>query len=247
MNQMVPDVLIITGSDKWLVNLVEKELCQLGLSTHVVRVSETKPETIKKLKLALIFGFFFSLRLLLQSKKRDLFPVTYCEKENLKGLILSKFVNSSVIILMNFPEKMPVLELPIYNFHPSLLPDFPGLMSIPRIALKKLNGGEAKFGSTIHLINENFDNGEIIWQSELPNQSASQSIRRAYENCYRSGAQGVKEIIKMRGSGGVVLPDIGARKENSEKMSSLSWSEVLNLILKTRVLLLRNWVRLGKT
>lgn len=241
---MVFDVLIITGSDKWLVNLVEKELFQLGLSTHVIRVAETKPETVKKLKLAVIFGIPFSFKLLFESKKPELFPVTVCQKEQLNELISEKFVGCYFVILMNFPEKMPVLELPIHNFHPSMLPAFPGLMSIPKIALNKLNGGEAKFGATVHLINENFDAGEIVWQRELEDQSALQSMQNVYENCYKLSALAIKEIIEKRVSGRMVT-DIDMKKSCPEPMSSMRWPEVLNLILMARRLILKKWLGFG--
>lgn len=52
----------------------------------------------------------------------------------------------------------------IINFHPSLLPKYPGLNSID----KALSSSEKILGNTAHFIDNGVDTGEIILQSWLP-------------------------------------------------------------------------------
>jgi phosphoribosylglycinamide formyltransferase 1 len=74
-------------------------------------------------------------------------------KRILKGDLLSKYKNK------------------IINFHPSLLPAFPGVNSID----KALNSSVQILGNTAHFIDEGIDTGPIIMQSV---------ISKAYFKCY---------------------------------------------------------------
>ena len=52
----------------------------------------------------------------------------------------------------------------IINFHPSLLPSYPGLNAID----KAIEGNSLLLGNTAHFIDEKVDTGPIIMQSILP-------------------------------------------------------------------------------
>lgn len=57
----------------------------------------------------------------------------------------------------------------IVNIHPALLPKFGGKgMYGQRVHDAVLAAGESQSGITIHLLNENFDEGPIIFQRSLP-------------------------------------------------------------------------------
>jgi methionyl-tRNA formyltransferase len=49
------------------------------------------------------------------------------------------------------------------NLHPSLLPNYPGADPIG----EQLKGVDVKFGVTLHLLNSQFDQGDIVAQAEL--------------------------------------------------------------------------------
>ena len=51
-----------------------------------------------------------------------------------------------------------IFEKKIVNIHPSLLPKFKGLNTFERILKNK----EIKTGCTVHYVNDNLDDGEII-------------------------------------------------------------------------------------
>ena len=57
----------------------------------------------------------------------------------------------------------------IFNIHPALLPDFGGKgMYGKHVHRAVLESGAAKSGITIHLVNEEYDKGRILFQEEVP-------------------------------------------------------------------------------
>lgn len=64
-------------------------------------------------------------------------------------------------LLKAFPNK-------IINIHPSLLPKFGGKgMYGDKVHHSVLDAGEEESGITVHFVNENFDEGEVIHQSRF--------------------------------------------------------------------------------
>lgn len=64
-------------------------------------------------------------------------------------------------LIKAFPNK-------IINIHPALLPKFGGKgMYGDKVHQSVLDSGEEESGITIHLVNENFDEGEVIHQSRF--------------------------------------------------------------------------------
>lgn len=64
-------------------------------------------------------------------------------------------------LLQGFPNK-------IINIHPSLLPKYGGKgMYGDRVHQAVIDAGEEEHGITIHFVNENFDEGEIIYQGRF--------------------------------------------------------------------------------
>lgn len=65
-------------------------------------------------------------------------------------------------LLMTFPRR-------IINIHPALLPDFGGKgMYGMRVHEAVIRDGLKKSGITIHLIDEEYDHGKILFQAECP-------------------------------------------------------------------------------
>ena len=64
-------------------------------------------------------------------------------------------------LLKAFPNK-------IINIHPALLPKYGGKgMYGDRVHQAVLDAGEEEHGITIHFVNENFDEGEVIYQARF--------------------------------------------------------------------------------
>jgi len=65
-------------------------------------------------------------------------------------------------LLITFPRR-------IINIHPALLPDFGGKgMYGMKVHESVIREGRKKSGITIHLIDEHYDRGEILFQAECP-------------------------------------------------------------------------------
>lgn len=120
-----------------------------------------------------------------RAEKLDI-PVLVFSKSDLldpsKLTAILKKMNPDLIILAGFLLQIPehfIETFPnrIVNIHPALLPKFGGKgmygMNVHK-AVKE--AGEEKTGITIHFVNENYDEGEIVFQASTdlsPNDSAT--------------------------------------------------------------------------
>lgn len=82
-----------------------------------------------------------------------------------------KDYNASMIVLAGFLLKIPLYMIEAYpnsilNIHPALLPKYGGIgmygMNVHRAVVEN---NEQKSGITIHYVNENYDEGTIIFQA----------------------------------------------------------------------------------
>ena len=99
----------------------------------------------------------------------------FSKRELLDQSLLRKIItiNPDLIILAGFLLKIPgefVKAFPqrIINIHPALLPKFSGKgMYGNKVHQSVKDAGEQITGITIHLVNEYFDQGEIIFQASV--------------------------------------------------------------------------------
>jgi phosphoribosylglycinamide formyltransferase-1 len=83
-------------------------------------------------------------------------------------------VNAETLILAGFMWLMPANILDAYsgrilNIHPALLPDFGGKgMYGHHVHEAVIRDGRKKSGITIHLVDEEYDRGKILFQAECP-------------------------------------------------------------------------------
>lgn len=112
----------------------------------------------------------------LERAKRLDVPVYLTPKnpvDDLKGLIdILKYYQIDFILLAGFLRKIPIELIQLYNrrivnIHPALLPKYGGKgMYGMRVHEAALAAGEKKSGITIHYVNENYDEGDVIFQAE---------------------------------------------------------------------------------
>lgn len=111
-----------------------------------------------------------------RAKKFDVPTFTFSRKEMEAGVLLEKLQEEAIdwVILAGFLLKIPV-ELTrafpdrMVNIHPALLPNYGGkgmYGSFVHEAVKA--AGETETGITIHLVNENYDEGRIVFQASTP-------------------------------------------------------------------------------
>lgn len=104
---------------------------------------------------------------------------TFSNTLNIHNEILK--INPDIIILAGFLLKIPAnfidLKFPIINIHPSLLPKYGGKgmygMNVHDAVIKD---NEKISGITVHMVNNNYDEGEIIFQKSInlnKNESAT--------------------------------------------------------------------------
>lgn len=111
-----------------------------------------------------------------RAKKFDVPTFTFSRKEMDAGVLLEKLQQENIdwVILAGFLLKIPV-ELTrgfpdrMVNIHPALLPKYGGkgmYGSFVHEAVKA--AGDTETGITIHLVNENYDEGRIVFQVATP-------------------------------------------------------------------------------
>ncbi len=92
------------------------------------------------------------------------------------GFVLSSLKENKIklIVLAGFLKLIPsdiIAEFTnrIINIHPALLPDFGGKgMYGDRVHRAVIDSGEKESGITIHYVNSNYDEGDLIFQAKCP-------------------------------------------------------------------------------
>ena len=128
-----------------------------------------------------------SVRLIL-SNKADAYVLERARKHNIPSRVFtrSEFYNESVVIDMLRDSKIDLIvlagflwlvpaslvhEFPgmIVNIHPALLPKYGGKgMYGARVHQAVRESGDSETGITIHLVNEHYDEGDILFQATCP-------------------------------------------------------------------------------
>ena len=109
------------------------------------------------------------------ARKADISSFVYSKTDLESGVVTEKLIERGVthIVLAGFLLKIPsnlINRYPkqIINVHPSLLPKYGGAgmygMNVHRAVVA---AGEVKSGISIHLVNEIYDDGEILAQFEV--------------------------------------------------------------------------------
>lgn len=101
---------------------------------------------------------------------------TFTRKEMESGILSQKLHNEGIdwVILAGFLLKIPadlIREFPerMLNIHPALLPKYGGKGMYGNHVHEAVKAaGENYSGITIHLVNENFDEGNVIFQAATP-------------------------------------------------------------------------------
>ena len=103
--------------------------------------------------------------------------------------------NASMLVLAGFLLKIPLYMIKAYpnsilNIHPALLPKYGGKgMYGMNVHKAVVENNEQKSGITIHYVNENYDEGAIIFQAtcDIEDQDLPEDVRtkvRALELCH---------------------------------------------------------------
>lgn len=118
----------------------------------------------------------------------------YLENKNIDFIILAGFLlKVPDNLLATYPDK-------IINIHPALLPKFGGKgMYGDHIHKAVVANGEKESGITIHYINENYDEGAIIFQAKcevLPSDTYEDVAAKVHSLEYEYFPKVIDDILK---------------------------------------------------
>ena len=126
-----------------------------------------------KAKIALVASNKADAFVLARAKKFKVPTFTFSKKELEEGILLEKLQTEKIdwVILAGFLLKIPLDLIRAFpehmvNIHPALLPNYGGKgMYGSHVHEAVKAAGDTETGITIHLVNENYDEGKIIFQA----------------------------------------------------------------------------------
>jgi phosphoribosylglycinamide formyltransferase-1 len=141
-----------------------------------------------------------------RAKKLNVPSFTISKKgfEEGEALRLLKYYRIDFIVLAGFLLKIPQGLLNEYrnkiiNIHPALLPKYGGKgMYGDRVHEAVVAGKDTLSGITIHYVNENYDEGEIIFQASceiLPTDSPKDVAVKVHALEYRYFPEIIKQVV----------------------------------------------------
>jgi phosphoribosylglycinamide formyltransferase-1 len=116
-----------------------------------------------------------------------------------------KSVNPDLIILAGFLKKIPkawinVFPNKIINIHPALLPKYGGKGMYGEYVHRAVkNSQDVETGITIHHVNENYDEGNIIFQARTkvsPEDTVAQIAQKVHKLEYEHYPQVIENLLK---------------------------------------------------
>ncbi len=127
-------------------------------------------------KVALIASNKSDAFVLERAKKFEVPTFTFTKKEMDAGVLLEKLRSEKIdwVILAGFLLKIPdelirAFQDQMVNIHPALLPKYGGKGMYGAFVHEAVKAaGDTETGITIHLVNEHYDEGKIIFQAATP-------------------------------------------------------------------------------
>jgi len=155
------------------------------------------------------------------TNKKDAFVVKRAKKLQIPTLVVNKtmlndfnhlkkiFEDAKIdaIVLAGFLLKIPSVVLEKYpkkiiNIHPSLLPKYGGRgMYGDNVHRAVLKNKESETGITIHLVNENYDEGRVVLQkkcSVAPNESLKTLSKKVRKLEFKFFPPTIEKILKNK-------------------------------------------------
>jgi len=140
---------------------------------NIVEYLKDKPEIVPALVLTNKANAFVIER----AKKLNIPCIVFSSQELKAGAVIKEAMRKyeiDFIVLAGFLLKVPDYLIALYpqkiiNIHPALLPKFGGkgmYGDFVHQAVKE--AGEKETGITIHYVNQNYDEGQIIFQKKVP-------------------------------------------------------------------------------
>ncbi len=150
------------------------------------------------------------------SNKSDAFVLERAKKLNIPSMVFSrsefyesdkvldhlKSLNVDLIVLAGFLWLIPknlTDNFSIINIHPALLPKYGGKgMYGDRVHKEVVKNSEKESGITIHYVNENYDEGDIIFQAKCslkPEDTADEVARKVHALEYKYFPKVIEKLL----------------------------------------------------
>ena len=127
----------------------------------------------------------------------------FYESDEIVNLLLAKKIDLLVLagFLWLIPESLvKTFEGSIVNIHPALLPKYGGKgMYGMRVHQSVLENNEKESGITIHLVNEKYDDGDIIFQARCgiePGETPESLAKKVHELEYKHFPPVIEKLLK---------------------------------------------------
>lgn len=143
-----------------------------------------------------------------RARELEIPSFTYSRELLMNGVQLAEILvkqRIDFIVLAGYLVKIPatlVAAFPnrIINIHPALLPKFGGKgMYGLHVHQAVVDAKESESGITIHYVNENYDEGSVIFQAKcpvLPNDTANDVAAKVHELEYAFYPKVIGEVLK---------------------------------------------------
>lgn len=143
-----------------------------------------------------------------RAKKLDTKSVTFNKSDFVQDSFLKTLEDLDIdaIVLAGFLWKVPeylIRKFPekIINIHPALLPKYGGKgMYGSNVHEAVIKNGEKESGITIHLVNEEYDKGKILFQASCPvmaKDSPEDLAKRIHQLEYQHFPQIVEDYLRQ--------------------------------------------------
>ena len=164
---------------------------------------------IEVAKVIYIFSNNANAKVLERAKKLNIPTEVFSKEDFIGDKVLQKLssIQPDLIILAGFLLKFPqncIAAFPnkIINIHPALLPKYGGKgMYGMNVHLAVVENKEPETGITIHYVNENYDEGNIIFQKSVPlsgNETPEEVAAKVYELEQQYFPGVIKNILKSK-------------------------------------------------
>ncbi len=192
-------------SSYFVISMVRIAIMASGNGTNAEKIMQYFAGS-ERIKVVLVLTNNAQARVLERARRMNVGAVVFdrydlYESDNVRVLLEDQ---ADIVVLAGFLWKIPasiIRSFPgrIVNIHPALLPAYGGKgmygMHVHR-AVKE--AGEDKTGITIHLVNEDYDKGRVIFQTDvsvLPDDTPDDIAAKVHELEYRYFAPQLEKFI----------------------------------------------------
>lgn len=207
-----------SGNTGW-IKLAKQRLNTYGLLDFIKAVSLFGFYKLRSYwPIKKVQGRFYSVNQLAAHYSIKLFPHSNINTKDYIRQLKDLNIDILLSVAANQRFKRNLLEVPrlaCLNVHSALLPKYRGLDGL----FWALVHGETEVGVTVHIMNENFDDGSIVGQQAFTVNS-DDTLHRLYFKAIEAGSTLISQVMDQYASG-----TVSKKPNNKEEGSYFSWPD----------------------